>query len=212
MSVLLQALNLPWHSCYRPLTLIVASVNVYDVMFTKFHRNQSIRSKVTSGCRNKGGHLAPKFFFLMYNRSWLSVMYDKCHTLTVSDLQCTVRYCFWCPWKDQPNIFQPLHASFIHSRYIAFIRITVLQKSWKTDKGPGVYSKPGEVVRLPVWRYCHTPFQEHKLFVLLLVVLPRAFGKTPAGTGNFQFVQLHIQPLHTSWQRENIRADQTDNL
>jgi hypothetical protein len=104
--------------------------------FTKFHRNQTISSKVTSGCRNKGGHLAPKLCFLMYNRSWLSATYDKCHTLTVSDLQWTVRCCFWRPWKDQPNIFQPLYASFIHSRYIAFIHITVKQKSLKTDESP----------------------------------------------------------------------------
>lgn len=74
-----------------------------------------------------------------------------------------MRYCFWCPWKDQPNIFQTLYASFIHSRYIAFVHITVLQKGWKTDKSPDLYSKPAKVVRLHVWWYCHTPFQDHRL-------------------------------------------------
>lgn len=102
------------------------------------------------------------------------------------------------PVKDQQNIFQPLYASFIYSHYIAFIHITVLQKSWKTDKSPGLYSKPAKIVRLYVWRYCHTPFQEHRLFVLLLVVRPRVFGKPLAGMGNFRFLQLHFYPLHTS--------------
>ena len=180
--------------------------------FTKFHRNKSVSSKVTSWCKNKGVNLAPKLCFLMCNRSWLSVTYDRCHTLTVSDRQWTVRYCFWCPWKGQPNISQPLYASFIHSRYIVFVHITVLQKSWKSNKSPGLYSKPAKVVRLHVWRYCHTPFQEHRLFVLLLVVRPRTFGKPLAGTVNFQFVQLHIYPLHTSWPTENIHADRIDNF
>jgi hypothetical protein len=180
--------------------------------FIKFHRNQSISSKVTSGCRNKGGHLAPKLCFLMYNWSWLSVMYDKCHTLTVSDLQWTVGYSFWCPWKDQPNIFKTLYASFIHSLYIPFIHITVLQKRWKIDKSPCLYSKPAKVVRPHVWQYCRTLLEDHRLFVLLLVVWPRSFGKPLVGTGNFQFVQLHSHPLHTFWPTENIRAEQIDNF
>jgi len=48
--------------------------------------------------------------------------------------------------------------------------------------------------------------------VLLLFVRPRAFGKPLAGTGNYQFVQLHIYPLHTSWPMEYIRAEQTDSF
>ena len=102
------------------------------------------------------------------------------------------------PVKEPTKHLPTLYASFIHSRYIAFIHITVLQKSWKTDKSPGLYSKPAKIVRLSVWRCCHTPFQDQRLFVLLLVVRPCAFGKPLAGTGNFQFVQLHIHPLHTS--------------
>jgi len=109
-------------------------------------------------------------------------MYDKCHALTVLDLQWTARYCFWCPWKDQPNIFQPLYSSFIHSRYIVFIHITVLQKSCKTDKSPGLYTKPDKFVRFYVRRYCHTPFQDHRLFVLLLVCTTKCIWQTARRT------------------------------
>jgi hypothetical protein len=52
--------------------------------------------------------------------------------------------------KEPTKIFQPLYAPFIHSRYIAFIHITVMQKGWKTDLKPGLYSKPAKVIRLHV--------------------------------------------------------------
>jgi hypothetical protein len=54
-------------------------------------------------------------------------MYDKCHTLTVSDLQWTVHYCFWCPWKTNKtssNLYMRLLSIHItlHSSILLYCR------------------------------------------------------------------------------------------